>query len=74
MGVHVGQCISGLVGTTLPCYTLVGEAVETAKLMEATGEPMKIQVILKYRWKIRRVTNTLSKFVKTVTIFHIFDR
>ena len=53
MGVHVGQCISGLVGTTLPCYTLVGEAVETAKLMEATGEPMKIQVILKYEWNIK---------------------
>ena len=51
MGVHVGQCISGLVGTTLPCYTLVGEAVETAKLMEATGEPMKIQVTLKYKMK-----------------------
>ena len=47
MGIHVGPCMSGLIGTTLPYYTLVGEAVDTAKLMESVGEPMKIQVILK---------------------------
>ena len=36
--------MSGLIGTALPYYTLVGDAVETAKLMESAGEPMKIQV------------------------------
>lgn len=46
MGIHCGPCVAGLVGTILPSYALVGEAVENAKLMEATGEPMKIQVII----------------------------
>ena len=44
MGIHVGPCVAGLTGTVLPSYSLIGEAVENAKLMEATGEPMKIQV------------------------------
>ena len=45
MGIHVGPCVAGLTGTVLPSYSLIGEAVENAKLMEATGEPMKIQVV-----------------------------
>ena len=47
MGIHVGPCVAGLTGTVLPSYSLIGEAVENAKLMEATGEPMKIQVMKK---------------------------
>ena len=50
MGIHVGPCVAGLIGTVLPSYALVGEAVENAKLMEATGEPMKIQVIKVIMW------------------------
>ena len=45
MGIHVGPCVAGLTGTVLPSFSLIGEAVENAKLMEATGEPMKIQVV-----------------------------
>ena len=48
MGIHVGPCVAGLTGTVLPSYSLIGEAVENAKLMEATGEPMKIQVMKKF--------------------------
>ena len=44
MGIHLGPCISGLTGIALPIYTLLGEGVDIAKLMESTGEAMKIQV------------------------------
>ena len=46
MGIHLGPCVSGLVGHILPFYTLVGEGTEIAKLMESTGEPMKIEVFI----------------------------
>ena len=44
MGIHSGPCVAGVVGTKIPHYSVFGETVEMAGLMEASGEPMKIQV------------------------------
>ena len=44
MGIHSGTCVAGVVGTKIPHYSVFGETVEIAGIMEATGEPMKIQV------------------------------
>ena len=49
MGIHIGPCISGLTGTTLPIYTLVGDGIEIAKLMQSTSEPMQIQVLKEHQ-------------------------
>lgn len=43
MGIHSGSCVAGVVGTKIPHYSVFGETVEIAGLMEATSEPMKIQ-------------------------------
>lgn len=44
MGLHSGSCVAGVVGTKIPHYSVFGETVEIAGLMESTGQPMKIQV------------------------------
>ena len=44
MGVDSGPCAAGVVGDKIPHYSVFGETVELAGLMEATCEPMKIQV------------------------------
>ena len=44
MGIHTGSCVAGVVGTKIPHYSVFGETVEIATIMEASGEPMKIQV------------------------------
>ena len=44
MGVHSGPVVAGVVGTKIPHYSVFGETVDMAGLMEAAGEPMKIQV------------------------------
>ncbi|XP_059089436.1 uncharacterized protein LOC131885421 [Tigriopus californicus] len=44
MGIHSGSCVAGVVGTKIPHYSVFGETVEIAGLMEATSEPMKIQI------------------------------
>ena len=36
--------MAGVVGTKIPHYSVFGETVDMASLMEASGEPMKIQV------------------------------
>jgi len=41
---HSGGCVAGVVGTKIPHYSIFGETVEIAGLMESSGEPMKIQV------------------------------
>ena len=44
MGVHTGSVVAGVVGTKIPHYSVFGETVEMATIMECSGEPMKIQV------------------------------
>jgi hypothetical protein len=36
--------VAGVVGTKIPHFSIFGETVEIAGLMESSGEPMKIQV------------------------------
>ena len=55
MGIHTGSCVAGVVGTKIPHYSVFGETIEIAGMMEASGEPMKIQAILgfiNYLWTI----------------------
>ena len=47
VGVDSGPCAAGVVGDKIPHYSVFGETVELAGLMEATCEPMKVQVRLK---------------------------
>ena len=44
MGIHTGSVVAGVVGTKIPHYSVFGETVEIAGIMEASGEPMRIQV------------------------------
>ena len=46
VGVDSGPCAAGVVGDKIPHYSVFGETVELAGLMEATCEPMKIQVVM----------------------------
>ena len=42
--------MAGVVGTKIPHYSIFGETVELAGLMESSGEPMKIQVFKVSLW------------------------
>ena len=42
--------MAGVVGIKIPHYSVFGETVEIAGLMEATSEPMKIQVSSRCNW------------------------
>ncbi len=55
MGIHSGSCVAGVVGTKIPHYSVFGETVEIAGLMESTGQPMKIQVLEQKRCRYRNI-------------------
>ena len=57
MGIHSGSVVAGVVGTKIPHYSVFGETVEIAGLMESTGESMKIQV----NTEIHAVLQVISK-------------
>ena len=67
MGIHSGGCVAGVVGTKIPHYSVFGETIEIAGLMESSGEPMKIQVYtqhVKYLQSHNRTTSWLQNLMR----------
>ena len=60
MGIHTGSCVAGVVGTKIPHYSVFGETVEVAGIMESSGEPMRIQVTI-------LILILLMKLIKFIT-------
>merc|ERR1712062_586697 len=53
MGMHSGKVVGGVVGSKIPHYSVFGDTVEIAGLMESTGLPMKIQMSQEQRIFLR---------------------
>ena len=43
-GIHSGPVISGVIGSTVPKYTLIGDTMNVSSRMETTSEPDRIQL------------------------------
>lgn len=44
VGIHTGPCVSGLIGSKLPKFSIFGDTMNTASRMESTSLPGRIQV------------------------------
>ena len=68
MGIHSGSVVAGVVGTKIPHYSVFGETVEMASIMECSGEPMKIQISsdTKEHLKVRAKVSTVKLLSKAI--------
>ena len=44
IGIHTGPCVTGLIGSKMPKFSIFGDTMNTASRMESTCDPGRIQV------------------------------